>query len=82
MLNFIRRNLRYPDIDAQGTVWLRVNVQPDGTITDAAIARGVQTALDAEALRIVRSFPRFEPGRVSGMPVCVSYNIPVKFKRE
>lgn len=81
MLNFIRENLCYPEIDAQGIVWLRVNVQTDGTITDVGIVRGVQTELDTEALRIVRSFPRFEPSRWNGVPVCVSYNVPVKFNR-
>ena len=55
-------------------------VERDGTITDVHVARGVDPYLDKEALRVVKSMPKWKPGKQRGKPVRVSYTVPVIFK--
>jgi protein TonB len=47
-----------------------------------SIIKGVSPDLDKEALRVVRTLPRFEPGRQSGKTVAVAYIIPINFLLE
>lgn len=83
LLNFLSQNIKYPAIAAENGVKGRVTVNfvvnKDGSISDAKILRGVDQALDKEALRVVYSMPRWKPGKQSGKPVRVSFSVPINF---
>jgi TonB family protein len=80
---FISENLRYPQAAANngihGRVFVQFVVQPDGTVADAKIVRGVDPLLDREALRVVMSSPKWTPGMQRGQPVAVAFTFPINF---
>lgn len=63
----------------QGKVYVTFVVSPEGSVTDAKIARGVDPLLDEEALRVVNGMERWEPGVQKGKKVNVSYTVPINF---
>ncbi len=79
----ISQDIKYPILaqenGAQGKVYVTFIVAKDGSVVDAKIARGVEPMLDKEALRVVSSLPRWEPGKQDGKPVNVSYTVPINF---
>lgn len=81
---FISRNVKYPvlaqEANIQGRVVVGFTVSKDGSIINPKIVRGVALDLDAEALRVVQSMPRWEPGTQQGKPVSVYNRIPITFK--
>lgn len=83
LLNFLSQNIKYPAIAAEngitGKVTVNFVVNTDGSISDAKILRGVDQALDKEALRVIYSLPKWKPGKQSGKPVRVSYSVPISF---
>lgn len=80
---FIRSNLKYPTEartnGKEGKVFVKFVVDEAGKVRDAAIARGVDPQLDAEALRVVSSLPDWKPGYQEGKAVKVSYMLPFSF---
>ena len=84
MNRFIARNLKYPllaqENGIQGRVVCQFVVNTDGSIVDIKISRGVEDSLDAEVIRLVKSMPRWIPGRQDGKPVRVRYTLPIRFK--
>lgn len=82
--SFINKNVNYPVIAAengiQGKVYVRFVVDKDGSVTNAEIARGIDPSLDQEALRVVRTLPKWKPGKQRGKPVRVSYTVPINFQ--
>jgi len=84
LLNFIRRNVRYPqaaeDAGIEGRVVVQFDVNKDGSVSNAEVVRGVSPILDREALRVVRMMPRWHPALQGGHPVKMSYAVPVVFK--
>lgn len=83
---YIANNIKYPqaaqDNGIQGKVYVTFVVSKDGSIANAKIARGVDPALDREALRVVNSLPKWEPGKQRGENVNVSYTVPINFALE
>jgi TonB family protein len=84
LLKFITENTTYPDAakekNIQGKVLVSFVVNENGIVSDASITRGVNTEIDAEALRVVNSLPHFEkPGLKDGKPVPVWYMVPITF---
>lgn len=83
---FIQKELRYPEMEKeagiQGTVYLECVIDPTGAVTDVHVKRSVggSPALDREAIRILRSMPKWKPGRHNGRPVAVRVIVPVKFR--
>ncbi len=63
----------------EGRVVVKFIVKADGSITAAQVVRSVHPSLDTEALRVVMSMPKWEPGRQDGKAVNVWYSIPVSF---
>ena len=55
-------------------------VEPDGSITNVKVVKSVSEAIDAEAIRVVESMPKWIPGKQSGKAVRVKYTIPVTFR--
>ncbi len=84
LMRFLNSHIRYPsaaaESGAQGRVIVQFVVNKDGSVGQAKVVRGVHPALDAEALRVVRTLPRFNPGRQGGQPVSVWYSLPVSFR--
>jgi periplasmic protein TonB len=83
LFKFLGSNLKYPD-DAQdagiaGVVYVTFVVEKDGSIGQARVLRGIGGGCDEEALRVVRSMPKWEPGMQRGKPVRVQYNLPFRF---
>lgn len=81
---FFRDNLQYPESAIKngeaGRVFVQFTVEVDGTLSDVKIVRGVSEALDAEALRLVKKMPTWEPGESKGTKVRVRYNLPINFR--
>jgi TonB family protein len=84
MINFLSQNVHYPETaiknHIEGRVLVQFVVEKTGEIGDIKIARPVDPELDAEAIRVVKSLPKFIPGRVKGKPVAVWYTLPLSFK--
>ena len=83
-MKWLGKNINYPaeakEKGTQGRVIIQFVVEKDGSITEAKVARGVDPLLDAEALRVINSSPKWKPGKQGGQPVRVKYTIPVAFK--
>lgn len=81
---WINSNIKYPLIARnkciQGTVKVRFTINEKGKVVNAYIENSIHPLLDAEALRIVRKSPKWTPAIHDGVPVKVSYTIPVIFK--
>jgi len=86
MFNYLSRNIKYPvaaaEAGVQGRVFLSFVVSKTGNISDIAILKGIGFGCDAEAVRIVSSFPKWKPGTQNGVPVNVKYNLPIQFEIE
>ncbi|HNX80479.1 MAG TPA: energy transducer TonB, partial [Prolixibacteraceae bacterium] len=83
MRKFIATEVRYPP-EAQksnisGKVYVTFVVNSLGKVEQEKIVKGVDPALDAEALRVVSSFPDWTPGRQRGKAVNVAYTLPIIF---
>lgn len=83
LLSFLSQNIEYPAIasenDISGKVTVNFIVNKDGSVSDARILRGVDPALDKEALRVVYCMPKWKPGKQGGKPVRVSFSVPINF---
>jgi len=86
LFRYISENLNYP-IEAQryniqGRVTLQFVVNPDGSIGKIEILSSIDPLLDNEAIRVVKTLPKFKPGKQGGVPVKVWFSLPVLFKIE
>lgn len=83
LYKYLGENVKYPQAakanGISGKVFVNFTVEKDGSITDVKIIRGVHELLDKEAIRVVKSFPKWKPGKQRGKAVRVSYNIPISF---
>lgn len=83
LFKYLGDNVSYPPAakanGIAGKVYVNFTVAKDGSITDVKIIRGVHELLDKEAIRVVKSFPKWTPGKQRGKAVKVSYNLPITF---
>jgi protein TonB len=81
---YVQENIKYPTLAAEngieGTVYVKFVVDTDGGISNVLVVRGVDPALDDEAVRVIENAPEWEPGRQRGIPVRVQFTIPIVFK--
>lgn len=81
---WVNSRLKYPapakENGIQGKVTLQFTIEPNGKVTNVEVLRGVDKALDEEAVRVVSKSPRWKPGYVDGKPVKVTYTFPVIFQ--
>lgn len=63
-----------------GTVIVQFVVDEKGYVSQVTLARSIDPYLDQEAIRVIRSSPRWEPGIQAGKPVSVLFSVPVKFE--
>ncbi|NDC27733.1 MAG: energy transducer TonB [Crocinitomicaceae bacterium] len=84
MMKYIQQNIQYPptsiEMNEQGKVYLSFVVEPDGTISNVAIERGVSKDIDNEAKRIVRSMPKWTPGEAKGKKSRTRCRLPINFQ--
>lgn len=80
---WIAMNLRYPEAAAKngigGKVYVQFAINSKGEVVDAVIKKGVNPLIDKEALRIIMSSPKWEPGKQRGKPVKVQFTFPINF---
>ena len=83
MIEFLQTNLKYPKdaIKQQvgGRVMVMFVVETDGTLSNVRVAKKVFPSLDSEAVRVVKSMPKWKPGKEKGRPVRVNFTLPVVF---
>lgn len=82
--SYIRQNRKYPT-DAvnngiEGRVLVQFIVEKDGSITNPIVVRGLYPSLDAEAIRIISSMPKWTPGKINGQSCRVKYTMPISFR--
>ena len=84
LMKYIKSNTHYPDSAFKkkitGMVQIGFVITTDGLIEDVKVIKSVHPLLDAEALRVVKSMPSWDPGRQHNVPVRVSYILPIKFQ--
>ena len=84
MLQFLDENLKYPPLakenGIQGRVIVRFVVEKDGSLSNAEILRDIGAGCGKEALRLVASMPRWQPGKQRGRAVRVWYTLPLNFR--
>lgn len=84
MYEFMAKTQKYPDMEyeagIQGKVYVQFTVAKDGSIEEAKVLRSVSDGLDKEAMRLVKSMPKWSPGKMGGKPVKCRFNLPVVFK--
>lgn len=84
LFKFLGENVKYPVIaqenGVQGRVICQFVVNRDGSIVDVEVVRSVDASLDKEAIRVIKSMPKWSPGQQRGKPVRVKYTLPVNFK--
>ncbi len=84
LLKYIAGHLKYPVIAAeqgiQGIVTIRFVVSPSGEVTDIQILRKLDPTCDKEAVRVIKSLPKWMPGKQNGRAVPVYFTVPVRFK--
>ena len=84
LIKYLQTHINYPPMaaenDIQGKVIVQFVVKKDGSIGQVKVVRSVDKDLDKEAVRVVKSFPKFNPGRQNGQAVNVWYTLPVTFK--
>ena len=85
LFKYLSENIKYPVIaqenGIQGRVICQFVVNKDGSIVDVEVARsGGDPSLDKEAVRVIKSMPKWKPGKQRGKPVRVKYTVPVNFK--
>jgi protein TonB len=80
----IATSIKFPEIarenGIQGRVYVSFVVSTKGKVTNVKIARGIDPALDKEAIRVIENLPDFSPGKQRGKAVKVSYTVPINFK--
>lgn len=78
--SFIRKNLCYPSEDCfEGSVIVRFIVEKDGSISDVKVIRSIEPLVDDEAVRVVRSMPKWIPAEKDGKAVRSRLMLPVKW---
>ena len=81
---WVAENIVYPEIAKEnqisGKVITQFTVEKDGSVTNVKVLRGVDEALDKEAIRVVKSSPKWTPGRQRDRAVKVTYTFPVIFQ--
>ena len=84
LIEYLSKNIKYPSIaqenNIQGRVIVEFVVNKDGSIVEPKVMRSVDTSLDNEAMRVIKSMPKWNPGKQRGKAVRVRYTVPVLFR--
>lgn len=84
LMEYVGKNVKYPQIAREsgikGRVFVSFVVEPDGSVSNVKVLRGIGGGCDEEAMRVVKSMPKWKPGKQRGKAVRVSYMLPVNFQ--
>ena len=84
LMKYLQDHVKYPPEAAknnvQGHVIVQFVVNKDGSIGEVKVVRSLEENLDKEAIRVIKTLPKFTPGRQDGKAVSVWYTLPVPFK--
>lgn len=84
LYRFLSKQIRYPTLATQhkieGKVYVRFVIQPDGSIGETKILRGIGHGCDEEAIRVIKMMPNWNPGEIAGQKVPVFSSLAVNFK--
>jgi protein TonB len=86
LMKYLSSNIKYPDecrkMGIEGKVYVKFVVDKTGSITDTKLLRGVPDGklLENEAIRVIKTMPKWKPGNQSGKPVSVYFTLPISFK--
>jgi len=84
LLKYVATHIKYPTMAAenniQGRVVVKFVVKKDGNVGEVVVLRGKDPDLDREAVRVVKTLPKFVPGKMNGQAVAVWYTLPINFK--
>jgi len=83
-MEYLSSNIKYPEEAKEkgisGRVFIQFVIEKDGSVTNVKVMKGIGALCDDEAVRVVKSMPKWKPGIQKGKPVRVSYNLPLNFK--
>lgn len=83
LYEYLAKNIKYPqqarETGTQGKVYLTFVVERDGSITDIKILRDIGSGCGEEAIRVVKSMPKWQPAKQRGKVVRQQFNLPVNF---
>jgi protein TonB len=84
LMKYLNTHIKYPAIaeenGVQGRVVCTFVVERDGSITDVKVMKSVDPSLDKEAIRVLKSMPKWIPGKQNGSAVRVKFTVPVTFR--
>ena len=84
MMNYIAKNVKYPEEakekNISGRVFVQFVIEKDGSVSNVKVLRSIGGGCDEESVRVVKAMPKWKPGTVKGQPVRVFYNLPLNFK--
>ncbi len=84
LFKYLEEHTKYPEPAKEngvtGTVYVQFIIDKDGKVTDVKVVRGVDPYLDKEAVRVVKSMPRWKPASQRGKPVRVIFQVPIRFE--
>ena len=84
LMRYLAKNIKYPVMaqqnKEQGKVLVQIIIGKDGNVSNIKILKGASAWLDAEAIRVVRGMPKWEPGKQNGQAVAVEYTFPITFR--
>ena len=83
LMKYIKTNQQYPEIakkdGIEGRVFLKFVIEKDGSVSNIIVLRSIHKLLDNEAIRVVKSMPKWTPGKQKGQIVRSYFTLPVKF---
>ena len=83
MYKYLAQNIKYPQLAREnnitGRVFVTFVVERDGSVTGVRVLRDIGGGCGQEAVRVVKSMPKWTPGKQRGKAVRVQYNLPVNF---
>ena len=84
LMQYLAKNIKYPTIaqenGTQGQVIAQFVIQADGTLSDLKIVKSVDPLLDAEAMRVIKEMPKWQPGKQRGIAVATRVTVPIRFR--
>lgn len=85
LISWLSENIQYPqnavNHDVKGRVIVTFVIDTDGSVIEPKVVRSLNPVLDFEALRVVGTMPKWNPGKLNGKPVKVKYTLPISFKQ-
>ncbi|MFA4853498.1 MAG: energy transducer TonB [Bacteroidales bacterium] len=86
MYKWLSKKIKYPknakENEITGTVIITFVIEKNGSVSNVEILKGIGGGCEEEALRVIKLMPKWKPGKQSGVPVRVQFNLPIIFTLE